>query len=81
VNVAVLGLQFGMAPARVAGMLLPAVVPFNALNAALAVFLAEPVLRAARPHRPTALTCSGSMWMLTRFAGRSLPGYAYGLPV
>jgi riboflavin transporter FmnP len=49
-NFVLLGLQFGMPPARVAGLLLPALVPFNALkaalNAVLALLLAEPVFRA-----------------------------------
>jgi riboflavin transporter FmnP len=49
-NFALLGLQFGMSPARVAGMLLPVIVPFNAVkaaaNAAIALLVAEPVVRA-----------------------------------
>ncbi len=55
-NFVVLYLQFGMPPERVAGLLLPVIVPFNAgkalVNAALALAVAEPlyrrVLRGAR---------------------------------
>jgi riboflavin transporter FmnP len=48
-NFVILYLEFGMPPARVAGMLLPAIVPFNAvkaaLNALLALAVAEPLGR------------------------------------
>ncbi len=48
-NFVILYLEFGMPPARVAGMLLPAIVPFNAvkaaLNALLALVVAEPLGR------------------------------------
>lgn len=50
-NFVLLALQFGMTPARVAGMLLPVIVPFNAVkaaaNALIALLVAEPVVRAA----------------------------------
>jgi len=50
-NFALLWLQFGTAPAGVARLVLPVIVPFNAvkaaLNALLALGLAEPVTRAA----------------------------------
>jgi riboflavin transporter FmnP len=56
-NFVLLWLQFGMAPAGVARLLLPAIVPFNALkaaaNALLALCIAEPVTRAAVPHGRT----------------------------
>jgi riboflavin transporter FmnP len=48
-NFVILALQFGMPPAKVARLLWPAIIPFNALkaaiNAALALVLAEPVAR------------------------------------
>ncbi|MDR7603049.1 MAG: ECF transporter S component [Armatimonadota bacterium] len=48
-NFVILYLEFGMPPARVAGLLLPAIVPFNAvkatLNALLALVVAEPLGR------------------------------------
>ncbi len=48
-NFVILYLEFGMPPARVAGLLLPAIVPFNAvkaaLNALLALVAAEPLGR------------------------------------
>ena len=48
-NFLILYLEFGMKPARVAGMLLPAIIPFNALkaliNAGIAFAFAEPFLR------------------------------------
>jgi len=48
-NVAILALQFGMPPSRVTGMLVSAIVPFNAvkaaINAGLALLVAEPVIR------------------------------------
>ncbi len=46
-NFIILLLEFGMPPSRVAGMLLPAIIPFNALkalmNAALALVIAQAV--------------------------------------
>jgi len=55
-NFALLALQFGMSPARVAGMLVSAIVPFNAVkalaNAAVAVLIAEPFLRASGARTP-----------------------------
>jgi riboflavin transporter FmnP len=49
-NFVLLGLQFGMPPARVAGLLVSAIVPFNAAkalaNALLALLVTEPVIRA-----------------------------------
>ncbi len=52
-NFVILYLQFGMPPERVAGMLLPVIVPFNALkagaNALLALFVLTPVLRYVAP--------------------------------
>ncbi len=51
VNFVILALQFGMPPAKVARMLLPVIIPFNALkaaiNAAVALLIAEPVTRYA----------------------------------
>lgn len=48
-NFAILYLQFGLPPERVAGMLMPVIVPFNALkgaaNALLALFVLAPALR------------------------------------
>lgn len=48
-NVVILQLQFGMPPERVARMLLPAIIPFNALkglmNALLALVVASPLVR------------------------------------
>lgn len=53
-NFVILSLEFGMAPARVAGLLLPAIVPFNALkaaiNAGIALALAEPIVRYLAPR-------------------------------
>jgi len=53
-NFVVLALQFGMSPPRVAGLLLPAIIPFNAvkalLNAAVALVIAGPFLRSAPPE-------------------------------
>jgi len=50
-NFVLLGLQFGMAPSRVAGLILSAIAPFNAAkalaNALLALLVTEPVVRAA----------------------------------
>jgi riboflavin transporter FmnP len=55
-NFVILYLEFGMPPARVAGMLLPAIMPFNALkavaNAVIALAIVEPVQRYALPTRP-----------------------------
>jgi riboflavin transporter FmnP len=52
-NFVILYLQFGMPPARVAGMLLPVIVPFNAVkaaaNALLALFVLTPLLRQVAP--------------------------------
>jgi riboflavin transporter FmnP len=52
-NFVILYLQFGMPPERVAGMLLPVIVPFNAVkaaaNALLALFVLSPVLRQVAP--------------------------------
>lgn len=49
VNFVILRLQFGMTPERVAGLLLPAIVPFNGLkglmNAALAFMVVMPLVR------------------------------------
>ena len=54
VNFIILRLQFGMSPERVAGLLLPAIVPFNALksimNAALAFVIAMPLVRRGIPR-------------------------------
>ncbi len=48
-NFVILFLEFGMPPSRVAGMLLPAIVPFNSLkalmNAALALVIAHPLVQ------------------------------------
>jgi riboflavin transporter FmnP len=48
-NFVILRLQFGLPPARVAGMLLPAIIPFNALkgvmNVLLAFVVAVPLVR------------------------------------
>lgn len=48
-NFVILQLQFGMSPDRVARMLLPAIIPFNALkglmNALLALVVAVPLMR------------------------------------
>ncbi len=53
-NFVILYLQFGMPPERVAGMLLPVIVPFNALkaaaNALLALFVLAPALRQVAPR-------------------------------
>jgi len=53
VNFVILGLQFGMPPERIAHLLLPAIIPFNALkagiNAVLALLIAEPFARYAVP--------------------------------
>ncbi len=53
-NFVILYLQFGMPPERVAGMLLPVFVPFNAVkaaaNALLALFVLVPVLRQVAPR-------------------------------
>jgi len=50
-NIVILNLQFGMSPDRVQAMLLPILIPFNALkagaNALLALVVAEPFLRRA----------------------------------
>lgn len=55
-NFVLLALQFGTPPARTAGMLIPAIIPFNAVkalaNAALALAIAEPFLRVSRPKVP-----------------------------
>lgn len=52
-NFVILFLQFGMPPDRVAGMLLPVIVPFNAVkagaNALLALFVVTPALRQIAP--------------------------------
>lgn len=52
-NFVILFLQFGMPPERVAGMLLPVIVPFNAVkaaaNALLALFVLTPLLRQLSP--------------------------------
>src|SRR2546425_3627201 len=54
VNFVILRLQFGMPPERVAGLLLPAIVPFNGLkglmNAALAFTVAMPLVRRGIPR-------------------------------
>lgn len=56
-NFALLALQFGTPPARVAGMLVPAIVPFNAVkalaNAAVALVIAEPFLRLSGFRTPS----------------------------
>src|SRR5207247_10141263 len=61
VNFSILRLQFGMSPERVAGLLLPAIVPFNALksimNAALAFVIAMPMVRRGIPR-----AASGHRW-------------------
>ncbi len=48
-NLVILQLQFGMPPERVAGMLLPAIIPFNALkglmNALLTLVVAVPMVK------------------------------------
>jgi riboflavin transporter FmnP len=48
-NFVILYLEFGMPPGKVAGMLLPAIVPFNAtkaaINAVLALLVADPLGR------------------------------------
>jgi len=53
-NFVLLWLQFGTAPAGVARLVLPVIVPFNAVkaaaNALLALCIAEPVARAAAPR-------------------------------
>jgi len=53
-NFVLLWLQFGAPPASVARLVLPVIVPFNAVkaaaNALLALTIAEPVARAASPH-------------------------------
>lgn len=50
-NFVILALQFGMPPAKVARLLWPAIIPFNAvkagMNAALALLIAEPFARYA----------------------------------
>jgi riboflavin transporter FmnP len=50
-NFVILFLEFGMPPARVAKLLLPVIIPFNALkaliNAGIALVLVEPVARRA----------------------------------
>jgi len=55
-NFVILQLQFGMSPERVAGMLLPAIIPFNALkgliNALLALVVAVPLVRQGLVRRP-----------------------------
>lgn len=52
-NFVILFLQFGMPPNQVAGMLLPVIVPFNAVkagaNALLALFVVTPALRQIAP--------------------------------
>ena len=52
-NFVILDLQFGMVPERVAHLLLPALIPFNAvkagINAVLALLIAEPFARYAFP--------------------------------
>ena len=54
VNFVILRLQFGMPPERVAGLLLPAIVPFNGLkglmNAALAFIIVMPLVRRGIPR-------------------------------
>ncbi len=56
-NFVLLALQFGMPPARVARMLVPAIIPFNAVkalaNAAVALAFLEPFLRVSRPRAPS----------------------------
>jgi riboflavin transporter FmnP len=51
VNFVILALQFGMPASRVAALLVPAIIPFNAikagLNAVIALLIAEPVMRRA----------------------------------
>lgn len=53
-NFVILYLQFGMPPERVAKMLLPIFVPFNAVkaaaNALLALFVLAPAVRHVAPH-------------------------------
>jgi riboflavin transporter FmnP len=50
-NFVILFLEFGMPPARVVKLLLPVIIPFNALkaliNAGIALVLVEPVARRA----------------------------------
>lgn len=57
-NFVILALQFGMPPAKVARLLLPAIIPFNglkaAINAVLALLIAEPFTRYAAPWVPSA---------------------------
>lgn len=54
-NFVILYLQFGLSPDRVQAMLVPVLIPFNALkaaaNALLALVVAEPFLRRAGPRR------------------------------
>jgi len=54
VNFPILALQFGMSPARVVRLLWAAIVPFNvlksAINAGLALVIAEPVARYSAPR-------------------------------
>lgn len=56
-NFVILNLQFGMGPEKVAAMMLPALVPFNAVkalaNAAIALVLIEPFLRRVRWPAPS----------------------------
>ncbi|MGQ0568281.1 MAG: ECF transporter S component [Armatimonadota bacterium] len=55
-NFIILFLEFGMPPARVAGLMLPVIIPFNALkaliNAGIALVLVEPLVRHA-PQGPS----------------------------
>lgn len=56
-NFVILALQFGMPPEKVARMLLPVIIPFNglkaAINAAVALVIAEPFARFAAPGVPS----------------------------
>ncbi len=55
-NFVILALQFGMPPVKVARMLLPVIIPFNglkaAINATVALMIAEPFARYAAPDVP-----------------------------
>ncbi len=59
-NFVILALQFGMPPEKVARMLLPVIIPFNALkaaiNAGVALAIAEPFTRYAAPWLASAPT-------------------------
>jgi riboflavin transporter FmnP len=59
-NFLILYLEFGMPPARVASMLLPAIVPFNALKAIINAVIALAIVEPFHRYAPYSVPSEGS---------------------